>query len=440
MNKEMMQDSGVEWIGAIPQGWKWYRIKDVAELSPTYSADKPDSEMLCTVIPMECVSEKGIVDTSNVDKYGNISKGLTFFEKGDVIFAKITPCMENGKGAYIENLPTKYAFGSTEFHVLRTGYKLNGKFLYYYTFNDGFRDYAAVNMTGAAGQKRVSTNFLKYTPIYLPDISEQQAITRYLDQRCGKLDAIIAIKRQQIKTLDALRQSIIYHAVTKGLDDSVPLVDSGVEWLGKIPAHWKTQQIKRRCELLRGKFSHRPRNDPAFYNGDYPFVQTGDVTSANKYIKTYSQTLNELGFSVSKMFPRKTLVMTIAANIGDVAILDFDACFPDSLVGLVPNHDTYLDFLYYLMLAMKGILLKSAILTTQLNLNNVQIGTIFAPFPPISEQQAIALHLDQETQFLNDLKANLSQQIRTLEAYKKALIYECVTGKKRIKADDLKTG
>lgn len=109
-----MQGSGVEWIEDIPQGWKQYRIKDVAELSPRYSQEKPDLETLCTVIPMECVSEKGNVDTSNVEQYKNISTGLTFFEKGDVIFAKITPCMENGKGAYIESLPTKYAFGSTE--------------------------------------------------------------------------------------------------------------------------------------------------------------------------------------------------------------------------------------------------------------------------------------------------------------------------------------
>ena len=98
MDKESMQDSGVEWIGAIPQDWQRYRIKDVSELSPTYSKNKPDLETLCTVIPMECVSEKGNVETSNLELYENIKKGLTLFEKGDVIFAKITPCMENGKG------------------------------------------------------------------------------------------------------------------------------------------------------------------------------------------------------------------------------------------------------------------------------------------------------------------------------------------------------
>ena len=82
-------------------------------------------------------------------------------------------------------------------------------------------------------------------------------------------------------------------------------------------------------------------------------IQTGDITAAGKYIHTHSQTLNELGMSVSKRFPRGTLVMSIAANIGDVAILDFEACFPDSMIGMIPGHKANLDFLYYLMRAMR---------------------------------------------------------------------------------------
>jgi type I restriction enzyme, S subunit len=187
-----------------------------------------------------------------------------------------------------------------------------------------------------------------------------------------------------------------------------------------------------------GKFSHRPRNDPAFYNGEYPFVQTGDITGAQKYIRTYSQTLNELGFSVSKMFPRGTLVMSIAANVGDVAILNFEACFPDSMVGLVPNHKTDLDFLYYLMRGMKEVLLRSAVLTTQLNLNYVRIGTNFAPFPPKEEQKEIAAFLDVKNQEIRGTKSVLNQQIETLTAYRKSLIHECVTGEHRVTEADLK--
>lgn len=440
----MMQDSGVEWIGEIPQGWKRHRIKDVAELSPTYSANKPDSEMLCTVIPMECVSEKGIVDTSNLDKYGNVSKGLTFFEKGDVIFAKITPCMENGKGAYIENLPTKYAFGSTEFHVLRTGYKLNGKFLYYYTFNDGFRDYAAVNMTGAAGQKRVSTNFLKYTPIYLPDISEQQAIARYLDQRCGKLDAIIAIQQQQIKTLDALRQSIIYHAVTKGLDDSVPLVDSGVEWLGKIPKGWQVDSLKRLLDepLKYGANEAAELDDRALpryiritdfnHDGllkDSSFKSLPLAKAAGYYLQNGDVLFARSGATVGKTF----------IFYGD----NKKACFAGYIIKASTNRHLLLpEFLYFYTKSPAYDMWKNSIFTqaTIQNIGADKYAYLPVIVPPLTEQQRIVGHLDHETQRLNDLKANLSRQISTLEVYKKALIYECVTGKKRIKTGELKAG
>ena len=105
--------------------------------------------------------------------------------------------------------------------------------------------------------------------------------------------------------------------------------------------------------------------------------------------------------------------MSIAANIGDVAILDFEACFPDSMVGLVPNHHTHLDFLYYLMCAMKSIMLRSAVLSTQLNLNYVRIGTNFAPFPPKDEQEKIAGFLDAKSAESHKTKAILNKQIET---------------------------
>ncbi len=130
--------------------------------------------------------------------------------------------------------------------------------------------------------------------------------------------------------------------------------------------------------------------------------------------------------------------MSIAANVGDVAILDFEACFPDSMVGLVPNHHTHLDFLYYLMRAMRGIMYRSAVLTTQLNLNYVRIGTNFAPFPPKDEQEKIAEFLDAKSAESRKTKAILNKQIETLTAYRKSLIHECVTGQRRISEADVR--
>lgn len=365
------------WLGKVPSDWKRSRIRNEAILSPGFSSDQPAPTEACVVIPMDALSADGAIDFSNQLPFEEIQPGLTLFEPGDVLFAKITPCMENGKGALVPALPTRYAFGSTEFHVLRPSNALDGRFLYYATFNPTFRAYAAENMTGAAGQKRVASRFLKDTRLFLPRQPEQQRIAAYLDASCGAIAAAVDAKRRQLETLDALTLAVIRRTVTRGIDPAVTLRQSGMDWLSQVPNHWHVQQIKRACEIVRGKFTHRPRNDPAYYDGEYPFVQTGDITAALKYIRTYSQTLNELGLSVSKMFPRGTLVMSIAANIGDVAILDFEACFPDSMVGLIPGPKTDLNFLYYIMRAMKSIMLRSAVISTQLNLNNVRIGTNF---------------------------------------------------------------
>jgi type I restriction enzyme S subunit len=209
-----LKDSGVEWLGRIPSTWHSQRIKDVAKLSPGFSVGKPTMTDLCTVIPMEAVSKNGEISTDQVQELNSISGGLTNFEVGDIIFAKITPCMENGKGAYITALPTKYAFGSTEFHVLRPSDKVDGKFLYYYTFNSVYRKYAEKNMTGAAGQKRVSSNFLKYTRICLPDVMTQRQIADYLDEKCSELTGLQLNIDVQISTLEQYRKSLIHECVT----------------------------------------------------------------------------------------------------------------------------------------------------------------------------------------------------------------------------------
>jgi len=173
-------ESGERWLGDVPPDWTRSRVRNVARLSPGYSGPVPAAKDACTVVPMESVSEDGSIDASVTELFEDIQSGLTLFEAGDVIFAKITPCMENGKGALVSSLPTRYAFGSTEFHVLRPSSKVDGRFLYYATFNPVFRAYAAENMTGAAGQKRVSSRFLKDTRLYLPDIAEQHVSPLFL--------------------------------------------------------------------------------------------------------------------------------------------------------------------------------------------------------------------------------------------------------------------
>ena len=265
----------------------------------------------------------------------------------------------------------------------------------------------------------------------------QVRIAAYLDKTCAGIDKAIEAKQKQLEILDALRKSIIHKAVARGLDGSVELKDSGVEWLGRIPRHWETRRIKYLCDILRGKFSYRPRNDPRLYDGPYAFIQTGDVASAEKYIEEYKQTLNDEGFRVSRQFPKGTLVMTIAANVGDVAILNFEACFPDSIVGFYPPHNVDIHYLYYLFIGMRQTLFSTSVLNIQHNLNIVRIGTLPTVMPPIEEQRLIASFLDDKCSELKELNGNIVDQISALEQYRKSLIHECVTGKRRITEEDV---
>ena len=263
----------------------------------------------------------------------------------------------------------------------------------------------------------------------LPPVPEQAAIVRFLDHADRKIRRYIRAKQKLIKLLEEQKQAIIHRSVTRGLDPNVRLKPSGVEWLGDVPEHWELKRVKQAAKILRGKFTHRPRNDPALYDGAYPFIQTGEVARAEKEITQYRQTLNARGLAVSKMFPSGTLVMTIAANIGDVALLEFEACFPDSIVGFIPRTGVERDFLYYLFRAMKVELLREAPVNTQGNLNVDRIGSRAIALPPANEQDLIVLSIEADTARLSDGIKHARREIDLLHEYRTRLIGDVVTGK-----------
>ncbi|EMX4959410.1 restriction endonuclease subunit S [Raoultella planticola] len=265
--------------------------------------------------------------------------------------------------------------------------------------------------------------------LLLPDKTEQEKIYSFLDHETAKIDNLIEKQQQLIELLKEKRQAVISHAVTKGLNPDVPMKDSCVEWLGDVPEHWSLKSYRYACLIYRGKFGHRPRNDPSLYDGDYPFIQTGDVARASKYIETYSQTLNEKGKAVSQLFPSGTLMMAIAANIGDTAILGFEAYAPDSVVGFKPYQNLHLEFLRYSFMAALPALEQTSTQSTQANLNIDRIGAVEAVFPPLEEQQNIIDYLDDMLCSYDLIKENANLAIQLLQERRTALISAAVTGK-----------
>lgn len=211
--KVNFKDSGVEWLGEIPEHWEVKRLKFTARINPTKSECDLAPVTEVTFLPMEYVSETGVVDLSEERRLEEVYSGYTYFREDDVLLAKITPCFENGKAAIARGLKNQVGFGTTEFHVLRVSPN-EPDFFYYLIFSYGFRQLGTSEMYGAGGQKRVPLEFLQNVRIPLPPLSEQRAIADFLDQQTQRIDTIIEKTKYSIELLKEKRSALISAAVT----------------------------------------------------------------------------------------------------------------------------------------------------------------------------------------------------------------------------------
>ena len=199
---------------------------------------------------MDAVGELGGLRLDAMRTLDEIGSGYTYFADGDVVVAKITPCFENGKGALAAGLTNGVAFGTTELHVLRPAADLDMRFLFYMTISERFRKLGEAWMYGAGGQKRVPDIFIKDLRVPFPPLGEQRAIAALLDDRTARIDTLIAEKRRLLELLAEKRQAVITHAVTKGLDPTALMKDTGIPWLGDMPAHWEVKRVKHLVEQV----------------------------------------------------------------------------------------------------------------------------------------------------------------------------------------------
>ncbi|HIC8839416.1 restriction endonuclease subunit S [Aeromonas sp. FDAARGOS 1405] len=198
--------------------------------------------------------------------------------------------------------------------------------------------------------------------------------------------------------------------------------------VGVIPEDWSVESLSQVAQITRGKFSARPRNDPKFFGGDIPFIQTGDITRSNGYDVNFSQTINELGLSVSKLFPADSLFFTIAANIGDVAIAKYPAACPDSLVVIKENGHINKRWLYHILSSKKEVFESIATSNAQLNINLEKLNPYVLGVPELEEQTAIANVLSDT----DALIAGLEQLIAKKQAIKTATMQQLLTGRTRL--------
>lgn len=206
-----MKDSGIEWIGDIPAEWTASKIKYCTEFAPSCNTSHLSEDSLVTFTPMECI-KNGYFENREAH-FSALSSSYTQYQDGDIVFAKVTPCFENGNIAIMQGLSAGVGFGSSELFVIRPQ-SINTEFIFYYLQNDIFKQYACATMTGTGGLKRVSPTFVRNYSVFIPCNEEQLEIVRYLNEKCSGIEVLIAKKQQYLTEIENYKKSLIYEYVT----------------------------------------------------------------------------------------------------------------------------------------------------------------------------------------------------------------------------------
>ena len=376
----------------VPEGWRLVRFGDVAEVS----FSSVDKKIVDGEVPIELCNYTDVFYNRRIRAGMKlmtatatpVERDTWSLKKGDVLFTKDSETPDEiGVPSYVSDDMPNVLCG---YHL---GLARPSSDLAY----GAFLARALASRASAQEFSRIANGVTRFgltlgatrsLPILLPSPPEQQAVAAVLDS----IDDAIERTEAVVAAMERLRDTLLHELLTRG----VPGWHS--EWkespgVGTIPACWDVVRLGDVAEVERGRFAHRPRNEPRFYGGDVPFIQTADVVQANGRIRQHSQTLNDLGLSISRLFPTGTVIVTIAANIGDTAIADYPVAFPDSLVGVTP-HGINTTFLEYFLRTQRVRLNQFAPESAQKNINLEDLRPLSTLLPAVPEQQAIAELLD----------------------------------------------
>lgn len=430
------KDSGVEWLGEVPEHWKVARLRFVAEVNPSKTETTDlDRDTEVSFVPMEAVGEDGSLTLEQTRLIGEVESGYTYFREGDVTVAKITPCFENGKGAVMRGLQNKIGFGTTELVVVRPHTRwTTSDFLHALFCSTPFRSFGEATMYGAGGQKRVPSDFVENFPVALPPVEEQGAITAFLDHETAKIDALVEEQRRLIALLKEKRQAVISHAVTKGLNPNAPMKDSGIEWLGEVPEHWAVMPVRYSAKLESGHTPSRSRSD-WWKNCTIPWFSLADVWQIRRghadYIYETKEKVSEIGLanSSARLLPKGTVMLSRTASVGYSAIMGVDMATTQDFANWVCGDDLEPEFLLFVFRGMTKEFERLMMGSTHNTIYMPDIAMFRFARPPLDEQAEIISFIRKQTAQIDDLIATAEKVVELSAERRAALISAAVTGK-----------
>ncbi len=435
------KESGIDWIGQIPEHWEISKLGNIL---------KPYSVKNKAHLPLLSITrEKGVIlrgddpEESNHNFIPDDLSGYKHIKKGQFGMNK----MKAWQGSY--GYSNFEGIVSPAYYIFDISDKLYGDYFSKTIRSNAFIPFFIKASDGVRiGQWDLSKPRMKEIPFYIPPIHEQEAIANFLDKKTAKIDALVQTKEQQIEKLKELRQAKIHQAVTKGIPCHAELVeasskthalskveikDSGIEWIGEIPAHWEVKKMKSISSKIGDGLHGTPEYDDS---GEYYFINGNNLGDNKITIYDSTKLVNKKQFLLNKKpLNRQTILLSINGTIGNVSFYnDENVMLGKSACYINLNKDINKEFISYFLNSKSFKDYYSIVLSgsTIYNLSLHSVANVSFAYPPIQEQEQIVAYLDEVTGKIDQAVTQKQEQITKLKEYKQSLINNVVTGKVKV--------
>ena len=421
-----MKDSGIEWIGEIPEGWETCLYKYCCSVQPGYPFDSAKfSNSSTDGFPLIRIRDitSGEIQTYYTDSYDS----SYIITAGDLLVGMdgdFNVRWWNNSDALLNQRCCR---------IIEKG-RFSRRFLYYVL---PFTLQYINTLTYATTVKHLANGDILNSFIAFPPLSVQKNITCYLDKNCSNIDSILSKTRSSIEEYKKLKQAVITQAVTKGVRGEREMKDSGVEWAGLVPHHWGVAKIGSIGQTSSGATPLRSKEASFFDDATIRWVRTLDLNDSLVYDSSEKITELALASSACSIMPKGTVCVAMyggAGTIGKCGLLMSDCATNQAVCSIVCNREIVSPiFLLMQLLALKSYWMKYAVGTRKdPNISQDVVARMKILIPPLDEQKEITDYLDAKCAEIDELIAKKEQLVKELEGYKKSLIYEVVTGKREV--------
>ena len=426
------KDSGVEWIGEIPEHWEISRFKYDSTSPVKYGLNiSSDSykEKGIRFIRITDIAESGVLICENgvfLEKKDVPKEFL--LKKNDVLFCRSGHTV--GK-SYLHSEDGEFTSGG---YLVRFNFQnsVEARFIFLLGKTNFYWDWIKLN-TVVSTIENVNGDKFQNFQYAKPPISEQTQIVSYLDEKTALIDKLISVKQRKIELLKEKRTALINQAVTKGLNSNVKMKDSGIEWIGEIPEHWGYKKTTHCFGLIGSGTTPTSNNSEYYEDGKINWLQTGDLTDG--IITKTSKLITQKAFDDVnlKLYPANSLIIAMyGATIGKVGLLKIETTTNQACCVLAQPRGVFVNYIFYWFIANKDKIVSLAYGGGQPNISQETIKSIRIHCPPISEQAQIVTYLDEKTKEIDDLLNLEQKKIDLLKEYRQSLISEVVTGKIKV--------